>query len=48
MAAARRERDDPSEEVNPMRQYRWTLVPLAFVALALLVAALSAVVGSPR
>lgn len=36
------------QEVNPMRSYRRTLVPLPFVALALLVFSLSAVLGLPR
>jgi hypothetical protein len=31
-----------------MRSYRWTLVPLPFVALALLVAVISAFVGLPQ
>jgi len=31
-----------------MHSYRWTLVPLSFVALALLVFTLSPVVGLPR
>jgi hypothetical protein len=31
-----------------MRSYRWTLVPLPFVALALVVFSLSALVGMPR
>jgi hypothetical protein len=37
-----------AKEVKPMRPYRWTLVPLPFVALALLVAVLSVVLGAPR
>lgn len=31
-----------------MRSYRWTLVPLPFVALALLVLTLSTILGLPR
>lgn len=31
-----------------MRSYRWTLVPLPFVALALLVLTLSAFLGLPQ
>lgn len=31
-----------------MRSYRWTLVPLPFVALALLVLTLSTLMGLPR
>jgi hypothetical protein len=31
-----------------MRSYRWTLVPLPFVALVLLVLALSAYLSAPR
>lgn len=31
-----------------MRSYRWTLVPLPFVALALVVFTLSAFIGPPR
>lgn len=31
-----------------MRSYRWTLVPLPFVALALLVLTLSAILGVTR
>ena len=33
---------------EPMRPYRWAVVPLPFVGLALLVGALSSRVGLPR
>lgn len=36
------------QEVNPMRSYRWTLVPLPFVALALLVLGLSTLMALPQ
>jgi hypothetical protein len=36
------------QEVKPMRHYRWAIVSVPFVALALLVGALSVMLAMPR
>ena len=48
MAAHRGDLDHARQEVNPMRHYRWALVSVPFVVLALLVGALSVMLAMPR